>query len=87
MFSISTVASSTSTPTASASPPSVMMFIVWPAAHSRHAPTARRSGIVATTISALRQSRRNSSTISAGEQRPSSPSITRFRIAPATYCD
>ncbi len=35
MFSISTVASSTSTPTASASPPSVMMLMVWPVAHSR----------------------------------------------------
>ena len=34
MFSISTVASSTRTPTASASPPSVMMLIVWPVAQS-----------------------------------------------------
>ena len=30
MFSISTVASSTSTPTARANPPRVMMLIVWP---------------------------------------------------------
>ena len=36
MFSISTVASSTSTPTASARPPSVMMLRVWPVIHSSH---------------------------------------------------
>ena len=35
MFSIDTVASSTRTPTASARPPSVMMLMVWPVAHSR----------------------------------------------------
>ena len=36
MFSISTVASSTSTPTASASPPSVMMLIVCPVSPQQH---------------------------------------------------
>ena len=36
MFSISTVASSTSTPTASARPPSVMMLIVWPVSPEQH---------------------------------------------------
>ena len=35
MFSISTVASSTSTPTASARPPSVMMLMVCPVAHKQ----------------------------------------------------
>ena len=39
MFSIVTVASSTRMPTASASPPSVMMFSVWPVDH--RAPRAR----------------------------------------------
>ena len=36
MFSISTVASSTSTPTASARPPSVMMLMVWPVGPEQH---------------------------------------------------
>ena len=45
MFSISTVASSTRTPTASASPPSVMMLIVCPAAHNRITALSKANGI------------------------------------------
>ena len=76
MFSIATVASSTRMPTASARPPSVMMLIVCPAAHSATTAESSANGIVVTTISALRQSRRNSSTIRPVSSAPSSPSLT-----------
>ena len=84
MFSISTVASSTSTPTASASPPSVMMLIVCPAIHSSTTAPSSAKGMVNTTMIALRQSRRNSSTIRPVSSAPSSPSVTRARRASFT---
>src|SRR5207249_9702885 len=59
MLSIETVASSTSTPTASARPPKVMMLIVWPDTHRQTTEASRANGIVATTIRALRRYRRN----------------------------
>ena len=46
MLSISTVASSTSTPTASARPPSVMMLMVWPAAQSQTTAASNANGMV-----------------------------------------
>ena len=64
MFSIATVASSTRMPTASARPPSVMTLIVWPAPHNAITAASNAKGIVTTTMPALRQSRRNTSTIS-----------------------
>ena len=60
MFSISTVASSTRMPTASASPPSVMMFSVWPRAQSATIATRIDSGMLIVTISVLRHEPRNS---------------------------
>ena len=87
MFSISTVASSTSTPTASARPPSVMMLIVCPVAHSNTTAASSANGMFSTTISALRQSRRNNSTIRPVSSAPSSPSVTRPRIEFVTYGD
>ena len=64
MFSIETVASSTSTPTASARPPSVMMLIVCPVAQNAMTAANSANGMFITTISALRQSRKNSNTTS-----------------------
>ncbi len=87
MFSISTVASSTRTPTASARPPSVMMLMVWPVAQSRTTAASSANGIFMTTISALRQSRRKISTIRPVSAAPSSPSITRPRMELVTYGD
>ncbi len=55
MFSISTVASSTRMPTASASPPSVMMLIVSPSAASTISDDRIDSGIETAMISVLRQ--------------------------------
>src|SRR5882757_7873478 len=54
-FSISTVASSTRMPTASAMPPSVMVFSDWPSAHSTTIDDRIDSGIEVATISVLRQ--------------------------------
>ena len=58
MFSISTVASSTSMPTASANPLIVMMLIVCPASHRITTEPSSAKGMVTITISALRQSRK-----------------------------
>ena len=55
MFSISTVASSTRMPTASASPPSVMMLIVSPSALSTRIDDKIESGIETAMISVLLQ--------------------------------
>ena len=84
MFSTSTVASSTRMPTASARPPSVIRFSVCPVSH--RATTAPRSanGMLSTTTSTLRQSRRNSSTIRPVRHAPSSPSTPTPQIARVT---
>ncbi len=65
MFSIPTVASSTSTPTASASPPSVITLSVWPSAHSTVTLTRMESGMESATMSVLRQLPRKSRIIAA----------------------
>ena len=67
MFSISTVASSTRMPTASARPPSVMTLIVWPSRLRIESDVRIDSGIEMQTISVLRQLPRNSRIISAGQ--------------------
>ncbi len=84
MLSMTTVASSTRTPTASARPPRVMMLTVWPVSQSQMTAASSANGMVATTIRALRQSRRNSSTISPVSSAPSSPSRIRPWMALTT---
>src|SRR5438094_641694 len=79
-FSISTVASSTRIPTASASPPRVMMLIVWPSAESAMTDVRIESGIDTAMISVLRQLPRKSRIISAVRQ----AAITASRITPLT---
>ncbi len=59
MFSISTVASSTRMPTASASPPSVMMLSVWPSKLSTTSEVNIERGIETATTRVLRQLPRN----------------------------
>ena len=74
MFSISTVASSTRMPTASASPPSVMMLMVSPSALSRMIETKIESGIEIEMTMVGRQSPRKSrimAAVSAAAIRPS----------------
>src|SRR5207302_285712 len=65
MFSISTVASSTRMPTASASPPSVMMLTVWPSAPSTMIEHKIDNGIEVATTSVERQFPRKRRIISA----------------------
>ena len=55
MFSIVTVALSTSRPIASARPPSVIRLMVWPARNSPATPAAIDSGIDSDTITVFRQ--------------------------------
>ena len=83
MFSIATVASSTRMPTASASPPSVMMLIVWPSAASTISDVKIDSGIETAMMSVLRQLPRNSRIISAVRQAAMSASRTTPWIAAA----
>jgi hypothetical protein len=60
MFSIVTVASSTRMPTASASPPNVIMLSVWPVAHRPISAASTASGIEVAMITVERQLPRNS---------------------------
>ena len=59
VFSISTVASSTRMPTASAMPPSVITLMVWPVILSTISDTRMESGMEMQTIRVLRQLPRN----------------------------
>ena len=67
VFSISTVASSTRMPTASARPPSVITLMVCPSRLRMQSEARIESGIEMQTISVLRQLPRNSRIISAGQ--------------------
>ncbi len=78
MFSISTVASSTRMPTASASPPRVMMLIVSPMAASSRMEQKMESGIEIAMTMVGRQSPRKSRIITAVSKAASSAS----RITP-----
>ena len=84
MFSMQTVASSTRIPTASASPPRVMMFTVCLLIHSASSAAMSERGMLMTTMKALRQSRRNSRIIKPVSSAPSAPSIVRPAIARVT---
>ena len=79
MFSIATVASSTRTPTASASPPSVMMLIVSPSALSTMIELRIDSGIETAMMTVLRQLPRKTRIISAVRQ----AAITASRSTPS----
>src|SRR3982074_737605 len=74
MFSIATVASSTSMPTASARPPSVMMLMVSPSALSTMIELRIESGIDTAMITVLRQLPRKTRIISAVRQAATSAS-------------
>ena len=76
MFSISTVASSTRMPTASAMPPSVMVLSDWPSAHRTMIEVRIDSGIEVATISVLRHEPRNSRIIRAVSPAAIAPSLS-----------
>ena len=76
MFSIATVASSTSMPTASASPPSVMRWIVCPVIHSaKHAAEQRERDVYHHDEGAPPVAQEQS-TIRPVSTAPSAPSLT-----------
>ena len=87
MFSTSTVASSTRMPTASASPPSVMMLMVSPIALSTISEVRIASGIEVAMMSVLRQLPRKIRIIRAVRQAAISASRTTPLIAPRTKMD
>ena len=87
MFSTSTVASSTSIPIASASPPSVMMLMLWPVSFSPTSAEKIASGIEVQTITMLRQLPRKSPTISDTSSDEMIASRTTPEIAARTNSD
>ncbi len=87
MFSTSTVASSTSIPMASASPPSVMMLMVWPVSLSPMTAEKIASGIEVHTMTTDRQLPRNRPIISDTSTDETSASRKTLAIAPRTNSD
>ena len=87
MFSISTVASSTRMPTASASPPSVITLSVWPHSFSTMIETRIESGIDVTTMSVLRALPRKSRIMRAVSTAAIRPSRSTPPIAARTNSD
>src|SRR3984957_13611603 len=87
VFSISTVASSTSMPTASASPPRDITLIVSPRAEDTAIGNHMASGADAQTISVLRQLPRNTRTIIAVSNAAVTASCTTSRIEARTSTD
>ena len=81
MFSMVTVASSTRMPTASASPPSVMMLRVSPSADSIAIAPKTASGIEVAMISVERQLPRNSRIIKLVKAAAITPSRTTLLTA------
>ena len=80
-FSIATVASSTRIPTARASPPRVIRLMVWPETQRPTTAAAMLMGILSTTITALRISRKNNRTINPVKAAPSKPSFAKSMMA------
>ena len=87
MFSIVTVASSTRMPTASASPPSVMMFSVSPIADSMMIAPSTDSGIETAMMTVERQLPRNSRIITLVSSAAITPSVATPSMAPRTNTD
>ena len=87
MFSIVTVASSTRMPTASASPPSVMMLSVSPIAESAMIEPSAASGIDVAMMSVERQLPRNSRIIRLVSAAAMTPSRATPEIAARTNSD
>ena len=87
MFSIVTVASSTRMPTASASPPSVMMLSVSPSAESVAIEPSTESGIEVAMMTVERQLPRNSRIIRLVRAAAMMPSWMTPLTAPLTNTD
>ena len=86
-FSIVTVAMSTRMPIASAMPPSDMMLIVLPVIQRPTSDPKRASGMVVTTTSTLRMSRRKSRIMRPVKPAPMNPSVATLSTAATTVGD
>src|SRR2546422_4048097 len=86
-FSSSTVVSSTTIPTARASPPRVMTFSVWPRRYMVMTDTRSDSGIDRMTINVLRQLPRNRRIMRPVRPAAIAPSVTTPRTAARTKSD
>ena len=64
-----------------------MMLIVCPVSHSATTAAINANGIFNSTTIALRQSRRNTRTISPTSTAPKAPSLTTPQMARVTYGD
>ena len=84
MASMATVASSTRMPTAKASPPKVMRLMVWPQSQRPSTASSSASGMLTTTTSVLRASRRKTKTIRPVSTAPSKASRKRSSMARLT---
>ena len=87
MFSISTVASSTRMPTASARPPSVITLRVWPIALRMASEVRIESGIDVMTTSVLRQLPRKSRIMRPVRKAAMAPSVSTPAMAARTKSD
>mgnify|MGYP003340467546 CR=1 FL=1 len=81
MFSTSMMASSTTTPMATARPPSVIVFNVTPSRSSAITAASSESGMAVKEISAVRQSSRNRNKITPTNAAPSSSDLLMLWIA------
>ena len=81
MFSMSMMASSTTTPTAITNPARIMVLMVAPRMYSTRAPAISDSGIATTLINAARHSKRNAPSTRMTSRHPISKALVRFLSA------
>ncbi len=86
-FSVTMIAASTSSPTAIARPPSVMVLMPTPRGRSSSPESATESGIVSVTIAAARALPRSANRTAATKTPPSSTARPTPPSAVATSCD
>ena len=87
MFSKVTVASSTRIPIASANPPSDMILIVFPVSHRPTNAEVNDKGMLMSTTSTVRTSRRKIKIIRPVNMAPISPSVATLLMAARTVGD
>ena len=80
MFSTSTIASSTSSPMATASPPSVMVLIDWPVNLKTRAVTTIDRGIAVSVMNVVRKLRRKRKSTMTTRMPPSRSAISTLWI-------
>jgi len=87
VFSTVTTASSTRIPIASAKPPSDMMFSVWPVSHKPTREVVNDRGMLTSTTTTVRTSRRKIRIIKATSEAPIPASVATVLMAVRTVGD